>query len=405
MNIRHYIWGTSTEEATVPLYDPLLALLPILGSIMVTSWLVSRETGYIVTGVLLVSVAAYGLLMPDIRLQLDAAFLVLLGGYWLGLLVHYHYAPHTELLQYILITPLVVGATVIVLPALIDGRRQTFTMVLTLVAVVIVVIGLGMLWQEAQTSEEVYPRVGRTVLGFSGLRSMSVFHNPNTYGFFMMVGSLAALYTYLARRGAVWLGALVVCLFGFVLSEGDAAFIGFAAGAVLVLSGFDRRFSFLGIGVAVLGVYVAIRLGHVGTVMETTLMNRVDRWVASIERLAEDPMLGIGFTDTAEAIGEDRGPHNSYIYPLLNTGLIAGSLYLGALVYALGQGIRTQWTPWRGFVVGLTVSIFLYMGFESHFLGGLSISSIMLGVALGLLLYSPDADGPVTDLRSKFVIR
>ncbi|MDG5820242.1 hypothetical protein [Natronococcus sp. A-GB7] len=57
------------------------------------------------------------------------------------------------------------------------------------------------------------------------------------------------------------------------------------------------------------------------------------------------------------------------------------------------------------FVVGLTVAIFLYMGFESLFLGGLSPSSIRLGICLGLLLYSPAEDGPVTDLRSKFVIR
>ena len=150
---------------------------------------------------------------------------------------------------------------------------------------------------------------------------------------------------------------------------------------------------------------MAIRLGHVGEVMETTLLTRVDRWVASLERLAEDPMLGIGFADTAAEIGESSGPHNSYIYPLLNTGIIAGSLYLGALVYALGQGIRTRWTPWTGFVVGLTVAIFLYMGFESLFLGGLSPASIMLGICLGLLLYSPADDGPVTDLRSKFHVR
>ncbi|MDG5761535.1 hypothetical protein QA600_19575 [Natronococcus sp. A-GB1] len=116
-------------------------------------------------------------------------------------------------------------------------------------------------------------------------------------------------------------------------------------------------------------------------------------------------MLGIGFADTAEEIDEVRGPHNSYIYPLLNTGVIAGSLYIGALVYALGQGIRKRWTPWNAYAVGLATAIFLYMGFESLFLGGLSVSSIMLGLALALLLYSPEADGPVTDIRSKFDIR
>ena len=405
MNIRQYIWGVSSEEPTVPVYDPILALLPIISSLAVTSWVVSQRAGYIMTGALLVSVAAYGVLMPDIRLQFDAAFLVLLGGYWLGLLVHYYYAPHTELLQYIAVTPLAVVATVVVLPALIDGRRQTFTMGLTLVATLLALIGFAMLWHEHQTSENLYRVVGNSVFGIDGIRTTSIFSNPNGYGFVMMVGSLAALYTFLARRGAVWFGALMVCLLGFVLSEGDAALVGFTAGSVLILSGFDRRFGFLGMGVAVLGVYVAIRLGHVGEIMETTLLNRVGRWVASLERLAQDPMLGIGFADTAEEIDEVRGPHNSYIYPLLNTGIIAGSLYLGALVYAMGQGIRTRWTPWRGFVVGLTVAIFLYMGFESLFLGGLSPSSIMLGLCLGLLLYSPEDNGPVTDLRSKFVIR
>ena len=405
MDLRRLVWGKSTEKATVPLYFPILALLPIVSSLIITSWLFSQRVGYILTGALLVSVSAYGLLHPDIRLQLESAFLVLIGGYWLGLLAHYHYAPHSELLQYIAATPLAVFATVLVLPTLINGRRQTFAMGLTLVGVAIALVGLGMLWQETQTTETLYEYAGGEVMGIDGLRTASIFFNPNEYGFVMMIGTLTALYTYLSRRGVVWSSALVICLVGLILSEGDAALIGFAAGAVLVLSGSDRRFGFFGIAFAILGVYVAIRLGHVGEVMEDTLMSRVYRWVASLERLAEDPMLGIGFTNTEEEIGEHRGPHNSYIYPLLNTGIIAGSLYLGALVYALGQGIRKHWMPWNAYTVGLSVAIFLYMGFESLFLGGLSVSSIMLGLSLGLLLYSSEADGPVTDIRTKFKIR
>ena len=53
--------------------------------------------------------------------------------------------------------------------------------------------------------------------------------------------------------------ALLVCPFSFVLSKGDAA----------------------------LGVYVAIRLGHLGNVLETTLPSRVNRWVASLECLVQ----------------------------------------------------------------------------------------------------------------------
>ncbi|WP_245242798.1 O-antigen ligase [Natronococcus sp. JC468] len=387
------------------LYEVILALLPVVASLSVTSWGLPQVVGYLLTGTTLVSVSAYGLLHPDIRLQFDSAFLVLIGGYWLGLLAHYFTAPHMKLLQYIAATPLAVFALVIVMPVLITGREQVFTMGLTLVAVVLTVIGIAMLWQEFLTGEDLYASVGGAAFGIDGIRTASIFDNPNGYGFVMMVGSLAALYTFLSRRGAIWFGALMVCLLGFLLSESDAALVGFTAGSVLVVSGFDRRFGVLGIAFAIVGVAVAIRLGHVGNVMETTLLTRVDRWVASLERLALDPMLGIGFADIADEIGEARGPHNSYIYPLLNTGIIAGSLYLGSFVYALGQGIRTQWTPWTAFIVGLSVAIFLYMGFESLFLGGFSPSSIMLGLCLGLLLYSPEADGPVTDIRSKFTIR
>ncbi|WP_245549648.1 O-antigen ligase family protein [Natronococcus occultus] len=303
------------------------------------------------------------------------------------MVVHYSHSPHIEILQYILVTPLAVFTTVVILPALIDGRRQVFTMGITLITVVSSLIGIVVLWQEPS---ELSRYIGSPVLGIGNLRTTSIFHNPNTYGFFMMAGSLAALYTYLTRRGAVWLGALGLCLLGLFMSGGDAAFVGFVAGAVLVLSGPDYRFGFFGLLFAVVGVYIAIQLGHVTDVMEGTLMQRVDRWVASLERLAQNPLLGIGFANTASQIGEEIGPHNSYIYPLLNTGIIAGGFYLGALIYALGQGLRTWWTPWTGFVVGLTVAIFLYMGFESLFLGGLSVSSILLGLSLGLLLYSSE---------------
>ena len=50
------------------------------------------------------------------------------------------------------------------------------------------------------------------------------------------------------------------------------------------------------------------------------------RQAASLERLAEDPMLGIGFANAAAETDGSSGLHNSYIYPLLNTGFIAGSL-------------------------------------------------------------------------------
>ena len=64
--------------------------------------------------------------------------------------------------------------------------------------------------------------------------------------------------------------------------------------------------------------------------------------------------------------------------------MIAGLLYHGSLVYALGSGVRRRWITWSGFV-GTAVGIFVYMAFESHFLGGLSVSSVVLELFIGLL--------------------
>ncbi|WP_255171266.1 O-antigen ligase family protein [Natrononativus amylolyticus] len=358
----------------------------IVASLTVTTWAFPRERGYAIALVAISATAVYAIVSPRIRIRTDPVFVFLFGGYWIGLLAHYYYHPHTELLYYILVTPLVVGTTVIVFPQLIDDNREAFAMGLTAVAVVIVAIGLVMLLHEQTTDENLYRWVGEPVMGVGNVRTVSIFHNPNTYGFFMMVGTLAALYTYLTRRGVIWLVALAVCLLGLLLAEGDAAFVGFTVAVVVLLAGFDRRLALAGFVFVLLGVYVAISLGHVGEVMETTLMSRVDRWVASLERLAQSPLFGIGFVDPGPEIGESNGPHNSYLHVLLNTGLIAGGLYLGAIAYALARGIRARWTPWSGFVFATGIGILLYMAFESHFLGGLSVSSVMLGITIGLLL-------------------
>jgi hypothetical protein len=388
-----YVWGRpATATPTVPIHYPLLAVLVIAASIAPTTWFLSSEQGYRIVAAVLAFVIVYGLVFTSVRLTLDPAFLVLFGGYWLGLVAHYRYhSPHPELLDYILITPVAVLATVIVLPRFIEGRRQTFAMGLTMLSIIIALIGVWLLTQPETGGAPGW--VGDEVMGLYAIRSVSVFHNPNTYGLFMMIGSLAALYTLLVRGGILWFAALAICLLGLFMSEGDAALFGFGVGSIIVLAGRSRVLSFLGIGASVAALYALIRVGHVPEVMETTLLSRVDRWVLSLERLALDPLWGIGFVDPGPEINGARGPHNSYIHPLLATGVIAGSLYLGALAYAIGAGIRRRWNPWSGFVVGSGAGVFTYMMFESLFLGGLSTSSVMLGLLVGLMLASDPYSG------------
>ncbi|WP_331234188.1 O-antigen ligase family protein [Natronorarus salvus] len=411
MTWERYVIGTAIEEEpTVPLHYPLVAVLAIIAAIAPNTWFLSSQHGYYVSGVVLCAIVVYAVFLTSVRLWTDSNFLLLFGAYWVGLVVQYHYTAQPELLQYVLVTPIAVVATVIVLPRFVVGRKETFAMALTVVGVCTALIGIWLLWRTTQGDPVTIAGsspgwIGEEVGdydGFANMRTVSVFHNQNTYGFFMMVTSLAALYTLLARRGLLWVGASGVCLLGLFMSEGDAAYLGFAVGAIVLVSGYDTRLAVASLGVGVVALYWLIRIGHIPEVMETTLMSRVDQWVLSLERIAEDPLFGIGFLDAAPEIGASYGPHNSFVHALLNAGIIVGSLYLGALAYAFARGLRRKWTPWTGFVVGSTVGLFAYMSFESLFLGGLGVSSVVLGLLVGLLVI-PERDGdtgPVTAVEA-----
>ena len=414
------LWGRSPSEApTVPLHYPLLAVFTVLVAIAPSTWFLSTDHGYLISGAILATIVIYGALFTRVRFWTNPVFFVLFGGYYAGLIVHYLlHDPHRELLYIILSTPVAVFATVVILPQFIDGRRQVFTMGVTLVSAIIALIGVVVLWVAATADTGLPDHVGQQVMGLYAIRTVSVFKNPNPYGFFMMIGCLAALYTVLVRGGIVWIASLGICLLGLVMSEGDAAFVGFLAGSIIVLSGRHQFLSFLGIGVGVIALYWMIRIGHVPEVMQTTLMRRVERWVRSLELIAENPLWGIGFAEVGSEIGigrefgfseifpplsSDTGssscPHNSYVYPLLSTGLIAGSLYLSSLVYALACGIRRRWTSWTAFVVGTASAVYVYMIFESHFLGGLGVSSVVFGLFVGLMLLD-DSDGSETETNA-----
>ncbi|WP_331234081.1 O-antigen ligase family protein [Natronorarus salvus] len=410
MDRTRLIWGGGSEsQPTVPLHYPLLAVLAITAAVAPNTWFIPSRQGYLISLSVLLIIIVYAILLTDIRLRTDPIFLLLIGGYWLGLVAHYQfYSPHTELFEYIVVTPIAVFATVIVLPRLVRGRKQTFAMGLTLLGVLMSLFGIWMLWRVSQgdpfTIMGSSPApIGQNVMGYERfpIHTRSVFSNSNSYGLFMMIVSLAALYTVLARGGLLWALAFLTCVLGLFMSEGDAAYLGFTVGSLIVLSGRDRWLVVGGLGVGVLTLYAVIRIGHIPDVMDSTLMSRVNRWVQYLERLAEDPLWGIGFVDPGPEIGRSSGPHNSFLHALLNTGIIAGSLYLGSLAYALAHGIRKRWSVWTAFVVGSTVALFLFMGFESLFLGGLSVSSVALGFFLGCcLLNESEEDGdriqPVT---------
>ncbi len=373
----------SDDRPAIPRRYPLLAVLVIVVASAPTTWLVPAELGYQLAAGLLVLVVGYGVLFTSARLTTDWIFLALIGGYWLGLLVHYYYDPHQTLLLYILSTPIAVLATVIILPQFVAGRPDTFAAGLTVVAVLVALFGLALVELEPTLSMAVPDFVGDPVMGWGEYRTVSIYHNPNTYGSVMMVGTLTAIYTFLSSRNPVWLFAIAICLVGFVLAEGDHAFVGFVVGVPILLSAVDRRLAVGAVAALVAAAYVAIQIGHVQDVMQTTFLGRVYRWVEALEVLSENPLWGIGFGEDGIGVHD---VHNSFLHIPLGTGVIAGGLYVGSLWYALARGLRARWTLWTGYVVGTGAALLASMWFETSTLGAVSVTPVLLGLFVGLLL-------------------
>ena len=144
---RRLIWGRSSEQQpTAPLIDPPLVVLAILAAVAPTTWFLPRDLGYVVSLSALLFVVLYAVVLRYIRLRTDPFFLVLVGVTG-GLIAHYSlYPPNTALLQYIVITPLAVFATIFIFPRRVQGGSQPFAMGLTGASVIVSLVGIWCPW-------------------------------------------------------------------------------------------------------------------------------------------------------------------------------------------------------------------------------------------------------------------
>jgi hypothetical protein len=395
-----------------------LPVLCIVAALSTNTWLVSSSVGYVLSLVALSAVGTYLVFLSDVELRVDLVFLALFGGYWLVLTAGWFVDWSIDRLTYVLITPLTVFVAVFALPGVVDrleDRRQ-FVTILTAFGVLVAMSGFAMLIAETVLEVATFPWTGGFVLGYRGYRTSSVFANPNTYGFFMMVCTLTAVF-HLADRGPRLLNltAIVLCSLAVLTSDSTASLLGLGTGVALVLAAAFRRTALvvllgsvvtagLLVATGLVGSVLALLPARAGALIDTLFSVRGTLWIASIERLTEDPLTGIGFTNTAAEIAPyvpEGGPvgygtHNSYINILLQTGFVAGTLYLLAVFYAVGTAVvgafAARFTPreradwWPVYVAAVLVAILVAMTFESMTLGGLSLNSVLLALYLGLAL-------------------
>lgn len=400
--------------------DAGIPFVCIVAALMVNTWLVPSVVGYVVSALALAGAGVYVLFVSDAEIRVDVLFAVLFCGYWIVLAAGWLVDGSTNRLLYVVVTPLSVIVTVVLLPAVIDRYRGEFIAGLTALGAIVAAIGFGMLFVEMALGISIHWWTGGLVYGVPGYRTNSVFANPNTYGFLLIVCTISAV-AHVANRGpsTAGVGALVLCVAAIVTSNSTAALMGTGFGLAVFTATVRRRLAIAllaGGTLAVVGLIVGVStgllsgfpvLGPIEELVGSLLAVRFVLWQASIERLLVDPLVGIGFADTASEIRPfvpDDGPigygtHNSYIHILLQTGLVGGSLYLLAVLYAVAKAIYSallDYRPapttngigrwWPIYVLATLTAILVALVFESMTIGGLSLDSILVGLYLGLAL-------------------
>jgi hypothetical protein len=293
--------------------------------------------------------------------------------------------------------------------------------------------------------------VGTSRTGLIVPRTTGIFDAPAEQSLALAVGLVAILA--LRRSGVEWRALSVLVGIGLVLPLARDGWLAAAGGAVALLAAaaWARRagwVAILGWGVFFFGLLVAVTLQLIVLVARpdlerdrygqsalllpeqvegadnvrggASLSGRIPIWAASLDAIAERPVLGWGLGQDPDAIaphlqGQDarfRGltSHNTWLRTAVEIGLpglAAFAAILLAVAWALlGDARRSRQRgpsvggdqPRAGpavddlgmhALVGIIVALLLAQGFETLLLGGLNFPSFIWTLALGMVVARP----------------
>lgn len=355
----------------------------------------------------------------------------------------------TLLLAFVVLPSVLAGA---------EGRRLVATTVgilaglLAVAALVVTMTGpISLLGQTfgVDLLTELY--VGSSRTGVIVPRTTGIFDAPAEQSLALAVGLVAILA--LRRSGVGWRALSVVVGIGLVLPLARDGWLAAAGGlvALLAAAAWARRagwVAILGWGVFFLGLLIAVTLQLVVLVARpdlerdrygqgalllpeqaegadnvrggASLSGRIPIWVASLDAIAERPLVGWGLGQDPDAIaphlqGQDarfRGltSHNTWLRTAVEIGLPGLAAFAAILLTVawafVGDARRARqrgpsggtdppragpWVDDLGMhaLLGIIVALLLAQGFETLLLGGLNFPSFMWTLALGMVVARP----------------
>lgn len=383
-NMKTFPSSFSTGQLSFTIY-----FMIYIGAFLIGSPIEPELLVYIFSGLTFLIFSIFGVIIID-KILLDKYFLFFILFYYIWLVVNQGLENNVRLLLYLFATPLVIFVLVILGPTLLEDNRMILPTFLSFAGAILFIIGIILLFVEANTGLQYPGHTGRNLFGIYNIRVTSIFYNGNAFAHFLSISTLSSIYLFLKDRkyALILFGLNLISLF---LTQGRSAYLGLLIG-ITILFGYKyaKYFSISIIGGISVGILAVVFILNNNFAVTNLLSGRGDIWAAELQAVSDSPLIGVNYNSPKEELASYMetnnfpGGHGSYTSILGRFGIPGGFAYLSSILYIFikfGENITSTWD--RYIIAGFS-SLIVIMAFETFTFGGLSTDPILLGTFIGL---------------------
>lgn len=176
---------------------------------------------------------------------------------------------------------------------------------------------------------------------FAG-RTSSIFANPNSFGFIVMLGTgcLFGLYK-LNKKSLFYFSFFMIFAYALTMSRSRSSILGVVI--IIAVYVFFMLVKYKGVKIAILFSTIVVILGsYVVLSKNLTLSGREDVWALVISSIIKNPIFGVGFGVSNEAILSEfnLSTHNIYLKVLSEIGIFGFISFLTLILNSLIYNIK-----------------------------------------------------------------
>jgi len=222
------------------------------------------------------------------------------------------------------------------------------------------------------------------------------FFNPNGFGMVAVIGTISSFSGIVSNQSSrvkvAFLSICITCILGVILSNSRLAIGLLVIGAVTysagVYYGSRTQTGIIIGGITAAVAFLILTITQPESILVKSILkyDRPDLWAASVQAIAKRPLLGYGFGQAPEAIGDFykiKSPHNGYLNFTIQTGSVGLSILVSYLMLLLK---RLFWNDDIDPAVGtLFFLMLLQMFFEGTIPFGWGVFPLMIQVCCGYI--------------------